>query len=347
MIVLSLSRPLANCSVEYFHKLTNSMRFSPTKYRLVQAYSRHEEIPFLDSMEFLFPLLRYHSRWDSLTTEDLQPDPGIAKAPNEARGYLQISNDVTSIYVSTEDRMDLDEDVEEALTVLLDYCEQEKVNILFLNPPQANQTWKNLKQANAMYDLIRSRGFAALDLQLSVEDIGLDLAHDYYNYNHTNIHGSLKYTEYVAQYLLENYAFTDHRGEGAYHGFDEAFDAYAQKTAPFLFSFENNGAPRDLTLAAPTGLAAEYAEEDMLATVTWEAPEDAVNGYSIWRKCADLDDRWECIGTVDGTEFSFTDPELETGYTYHYTVVPFSEKDGELQYGNLDYTGAAVTVPEE
>ena len=62
----------------------------------------------------------------------------------------------------------------------------------------------------------------------------LDLTKDYIEQLHTNIHGSIKISDYICRYLAENYGFTDKRGDPNYASWDEAWDRYSQIIKPYL-----------------------------------------------------------------------------------------------------------------
>ena len=67
---------------------------------------------------------------------------------------------------------------------------------------------------NAIIDEVEAKGFPVVNELADFNTIGLDDTSDFYNAGHTNIHGALKITDYVSQYLLDHYDFPEKAGEG-------------------------------------------------------------------------------------------------------------------------------------
>ena len=346
VIVITLSSPIVAPNKEYFHSLTDAMPFSLTKLRLIDDYSKQNDLTLKDRLEYYITLYRYHSRWDSLAASDFEKtETTVPKAPNCGNSYRNKSLNIKSIYTETDETADLPENTQTVLNNLLDYCEEQNLSVLFLRTPQAGRTKSALAKMNAMYSLIESRGFPVLKMHSLSDEIGLDLEYDFYDKYHTNIHGSLKYTDYVAEYLISQYGLNDRRGDPEYQDFDDAFSAYKPYTDPFLFPFEDGGAPRDYSLSAPEKLSAKYDKASNSTTVTWKQSEQDVDGYTIFRKCTNGTNYWYEIGTVDSSASSFIDGDRVKGKVYYYTVVPFTEEQGIRTYGDLNYLGIKVAVP--
>ena len=123
----------------------------------------------------------------------------------------------------------LDDSSYDALMELVDYCEQENITVLFVVTPLSLTDETQLGMQNAAVELVRSRGFDVLDMDDLSEEIGIDYKTDYYNGSHMNMHGSIKVTSYLSQYLIQNYGLQDKRGDSAYADWDIASDRYYQE----------------------------------------------------------------------------------------------------------------------
>lgn len=119
------------------------------------------------------------------------------------------------------------------LNRVLDYCDDNHVNIIFVITPSILDDSK-FGLLNSAKDMISQRGYAVLDLTEKSEEIGLDLKSDYYNWEHTNIHGALKVTDWMGQYLAEQYGFGEKHPTGGDVAWDSAYDRYYQIILPYL-----------------------------------------------------------------------------------------------------------------
>lgn len=347
VIVITLTSPNVLPREEYFHSLTDAMPLSLTKLRLIHDYCEQKELAVADRLEYYFTLYRYHSRWDSLKLSDFEKtESEVPKAPNITSTYRTKTTDASGAYPETDECAELSEDILASLGELLDYCEETGVSVLFLEAPRPGSTESGIAKMNAVFAVIESRGFPVLKMQSRIDEIGLDLAHDFYDKNHTNIHGSLKYTEYVAEHLISRYGLKDRRGDPEYADFDEAYDAYTEYTDPYLFPFENGETSRDYSLPPAGGVTVEYVAEDNSAAVSWELLQQDVDGYAVFRKCPEGYNCWKEVGTVDASGCSFVSENLVNGKTYYFSIVPYTEKDGTRFYGNADYQGVKVAVPK-
>lgn len=227
------------------------------------------------------------------------------------------------------------------------YCREEKVNVLFLTTPWARGRDESLlAQFNTINDMALENGFPVLNMLELLDEIGLDLSEDYYDYSHTNIHGCVKVTEYLSRYLIDHYGFADKRGQPGYADWDEAYEAYVEAISPYALDFEYAGGLRDPSLAAPALSSLTAAGTGM--TLTWKAAEGA-EGYRIYRKelTGDRETGWIPLDRVDQNTLTYTDTGLKPGTTYAYTAASFREEGGETLWGFYDPAGlSAAALPE-
>ena len=293
-------------------------------------------------LEFYVPLFRYHSRWNELTKLDFDYELNGLKGGSIYSGYLKVSNDVSANYHNTDKRAEIDGRIEEALENLMDYCEAEKVNILFVTEPLAQHDEIVVAEYNTINAMINERGFPTLNMMDVMDDIGLDLKKDYYNNHHVNIHGSVKTTDYLSRYLIENYHIEDKRGDPAYSDWDEAYDKYVDIIAPFAVDFEYADTHRANTLPAPELTGVKVNGGNAL-TLTWKKVNGA-DGYGVYRQ----EDRsgWQRIADVGADILTYRDESCIPTHTYTYTVASYKVEDGEVYWGSYDFTGvAAIEVP--
>lgn len=318
------------------HRLTDDMPLSWNKVQLVRAMGNYMNIDWTEQLEYLFPIIRYHSRWNELDEADFDNTLDGVKGSSHYNNFLRTSTDISSSYRITERTAALSEITQDALDGLLEYCDEEQLNVLFVCTPSAITNEYNLARINTIKETVQEHGYPVLDMILSVDEIGIDLTKDFYNAGHTNIHGAIKITDYLSHYLVENYGFEDKRGDPAYSSWDDAYTKYTTEYASaYTLDVEWNGGPRDGTLAAP--VLSKVTVNGTSLTVSWEAVPGA-DGYQVYRKTA-LGKSWTALDTVDGDTLSYKDTGRKAGSTYYYTVIAFREKNGVRYWGDYDFSG--------
>ena len=285
----------------------------------------------LNSLEYFFPLMRLHERWSDLTADDFVLDNGT-KGATAHQYYLTYVTDISNDLYFSEERREMPKDWVNIMTDLIDYCDEHDEKIMFLLPPRSYSE-EEFTQLNTLVDYISSRGYDVLDLREKAEEIGLDVTHDFYDKRHTNVHGSLKYTDYVINAVTEKYniQLNHERNEE----WDTAFDNYYDLIKANVLDVELDMKQRDYFLGRPELLSAEYRNGSV--TMKWNETENA-DGYLVYRK---ENNEWIRIGDVSGTEYSDSDclDGLNT-----YTVISYRNDNGVVRYGNYEYKGIGVEV---
>lgn len=233
LYIISVDRYSTDISEEQTHWTTDFFPQSPEKYRMISKVSELSDFSPGQRLAIYLPFIQFHSRWNQLTKEDFHRESDGLKGAYHDPTFLTGTEDVTKSYHWSDERMELDEDSAAYWDGLLDYCDDVNLNALFIVPPQCSAPEK-VEMMNSVSDLIEERGYPVLNLYPKIDDIGLDFKTDYYAPAHTNLHGALKATDYIAEYLTENYAFTDKRGDPAYESWDEAYYKYLEIIKPYL-----------------------------------------------------------------------------------------------------------------
>ncbi len=318
------------------HRMLNFMPLSENKLAFTDYLCDYKQYPLLERLEYYFPIIRLHDKWKELNTDNFYPTINGNKGGRSYRHYLEAYRDISQNYKVAEGEVPLEAKVEESLRQLLDYCDAEQVNALFVTVPRAEGSHKYLQKLNTANRIISERGYPTLDLRQAVETLGMDFTYDYYDAPHTNLHGGIKITHYISNYLIEQYGFTDKRGQAGYESWDRSAKTYFETVSPYLMSFELDPATRDYTLSAPTGqvIYATYGYQ----TIYWDAVAGA-DAYAVYRKTNDQKG-WQLLGNTDNT--FYTDEKRSDQQTYHYAVVPVTVKDGKTYYGHYRYNGVTL-----
>lgn len=190
-----------------------------------------ESRSFTESSAFFFPLAQFHTRWSMIQSEDFHYENDGLKGGSRYKDLLSGIDDVSAIFGNTEKRAEISPKLISEVNSLMDYCSQEPEKYLFVTSPWCgNEEMK--ARMNTVNDMIRARGFPVLNLLECLEETGLEPQTDYYDSAHTNIHGALKITDYLSQYLLSHYDFFEK--SGGYGSWDEAYEEYKEIITPYL-----------------------------------------------------------------------------------------------------------------
>lgn len=198
---------------EAYNRLTiDNMRWSKQKMDIIFA-SMTEEESFLS---YVFPILRYHSRFDELTSEDLTYF--FAVRDNTYNGYL-LNQNVKPVGSLPAKRPLADYGFADICYTYLDkmtqLCKDNGVELVLIKAPSLYPYWYEEYDAQ-ITDYAQLHGLKYYDFTKSAEDIGLDYQLDTYDAGlHLNLSGASKLSVYFADILARDHGLTDHRQEPA------------------------------------------------------------------------------------------------------------------------------------
>ena len=216
---------------EAFNRMTlDSMKWSRQKVNAIRA-SLTEDESFLD---YVFPLLRFHSRITSLTADDARY---LFGAPSVSQcGYLmqteirpmgeQMEGARLSDYTLPVESMDY----LERMRVL---CEENGAELVLMKAPTNSWAyWWYDEWDEQIVSYAEEHGLSYYNFIDSVEQIGIDWSHDTYDKGvHLNVYGAEKLSAYFGKILKETHGVADRRSDAEQNArWDERVARYyAQK----------------------------------------------------------------------------------------------------------------------
>ena len=119
---------------------------------------------------------------------------------------------------------------EACLRDLLAFLQENKLQALFIVSPYG-ENLEEQQMFNYMGGIVEEAGYRFLNMNDYYDEIGIVFEEDFADYaSHTNAVGAEKCTAFLKNYLLENYSFTDKRGNSSYSSWDKAYDLWLTKT---------------------------------------------------------------------------------------------------------------------
>lgn len=196
---------------EAFNRLTiDQMRWSAEKIGMIRASMTEEET----FASYVFPLLRYHSRFDELTKEDFEYLFKVKD--NTYNGYL-VNKNINPAGTLPAKRPLADyrfADVcYEYLDRITELCKEKGVELILVKAPSLYPYWYE-QYDEQMAEYARENGLAYYNFTACIEDIGLDFQVDTYDAGlHLNHTGAEKLSRYFGQILAENHGIPDRRND--------------------------------------------------------------------------------------------------------------------------------------
>lgn len=205
----------------------DNMNFSANKLNAIWNCA-----PLSERLTYLFPVLKYHFRWPTLTATDFSFD---CSSVYYTKGFSAGTNRYgkeNSGWEFTDNRLAIPQKPLEYLDKIVALCKADNCQLMFVNFPcdyeAADQEsgWVNDCEAlfNTVSDYAKANGIPFLDLYDQEADLGLDFANDMNNSGHLNIWGACKVSSYFTNYLEQNYNLTDHRSDSAYAQWNDDYE---------------------------------------------------------------------------------------------------------------------------
>ena len=201
----------------YNRMALDGMEWSPVKAEAIKA-SMTEEESFID---YVFPFLRYHSRWSELTAEDFtyawQDKPLVSDS-----GYLMQTGIVsadTQAEFTPELLIDytLPATAMEYLDRMRTLCAEHGIELILIKAPTNYFRYHWYDEWDAqIVSYAAEHGLAYYNFMDDHEAIGLDMSTDTYDAGiHLNVYGAEKLSRYFGQILRDSHEIPDRRLDDA------------------------------------------------------------------------------------------------------------------------------------
>ncbi len=214
-------------SEAYNRMSLEGMKWSMSKVRAIQASMTDEE-NFLD---YVFPVLRYHSRWSELGQEDLEYL--LSTKPVSHNGYY-MRVDVKAAEDVPEGRILSDyqfgENACQYLDKITQLCRRNDIQLVLVKAPSLYPYWYE-EWEEQVEDYAEENDLLYINFLELIEETGLDFSQDTYDGGlHLNLSGAEKITEYLGGVLQEEFLLPDRRDEESLsRAWEDKIYAYEQE----------------------------------------------------------------------------------------------------------------------
>ena len=196
---------------EAYNRMTlEGMKWSTSKVRSIEASMTSTE----RMLDYVFPILRYHSRWEELGEEDVQYMFGTEPVSHNGY-YMRI--DVKAAENVPEGNILADYRFGENAYLYLDkmtqLCRENDIQLVLVKAPSLYPYWYE-QWEEQIEEYADENGLLYINFLELTDETGLDFSQDTYDGGlHLNLSGAEKITEYLGEVLQEECNLTDRRGE--------------------------------------------------------------------------------------------------------------------------------------
>ena len=196
---------------EAYNRMTlEGMEWSSSKVDAIFASMRPEE-QFLD---YVFPILRYHSRWSELTASDVRYMFDTKKVSHNGY-YMRV--DVKPAENVPEGRIlgdySFSENAWKYLDMMRELCQEEGILLILIKAPSLYPYWYP-EWEEQVEDYAEEYDLTYINFLELTEEIGIDYSRDTYDAGlHMNLSGAEKLSHYMGKFLRDNAGLKDRRDE--------------------------------------------------------------------------------------------------------------------------------------
>jgi len=210
---------------EAYNRMTlDGMKWSSSKVNSIKASMTDEE----NFIDYVFPILRYHSRWSDLSAEDFKYMFHRDKVSFNGY-YMRV--DVKAAENVPEGRPLADYEFGDNSYYYLDkltkLCKDNDVKLVLVKAPTLYPYWYD-EWDQQIKDYASANGLDYINFLELQDELGLDWSQDTYDGGlHLNLAGAEKLSDYVGNMLTTEYGIPDRRNESALNAYwDKVIERY-------------------------------------------------------------------------------------------------------------------------
>lgn len=199
-----------------YRKVFDNMRLGETKIKAIT--DPVFEFNKKTKRSYLFPILRFHSRWDALEDRDFEemiPEKHFAHKGLDMTTVAKPYTGDNSYMKDIGKIEDLGEKCLKYVEKMVKLCKENNIELILFEVPSPDSWYNALSKGSEKF--AQKHGLTFIDLNYLTKEIGIDWSKDTRDAgDHLNVYGAEKVAKYLGKYLKENYDLEDHRNDPKY-----------------------------------------------------------------------------------------------------------------------------------
>lgn len=196
---------------EAYNRMTlDGMEWSPSKVKAILASMKEEE----KFVEYVFPILRYHTRWSELGAADVQylfADKRVSHNGYYMRVDVKPAENVPGGRPLVDYRFG--DNAWKYLDKMVSLCEEKGIRLILIKAPSLYPYWYE-EYDRQVEEYAAEHGLCYINFLKLQEETGIDYSTDTYDAGlHMNLSGAEKLSRYLGQVLVDEAGLTDRRNE--------------------------------------------------------------------------------------------------------------------------------------
>lgn len=305
VVVLEASSIFAKEKPLAYRRVLDMMPFGANKLRLAYQYAcvvktndakeepQEDQTPEMSNfteayLSAVVPMYYYHNRWKKFSEKDFKKSAGqhksFAKGYWESSFYRGFAYSKEQMNAEVAEIREVGEQLYEAeipqinrfyLQELKKVCQAQGIRLLVTKipveaSPIAYESAWTAEKAEKMTEICSQYGIDYLDL-LYDTSLDLDHAYDYSDWGHTNFLGACKVSDYLGNYLVQQYQLQPRQSD-VYERYLPAFHA-VQYAAELQLTYEFDSYLAELEKRKGDSVIFITAQDDMVSGLTKEEKE--------------------------------------------------------------------------
>lgn len=207
----------------------DGMKWSMSKVKNIQASMTEEE----HFIEYAIPLLRYHSRWSELSSEDIKYLNH--RDPVSHNGYyMRVDVKPAGTFPANKKlgNYQFGENAYDYLDRITTLCKENGIQLVLIKAPSLYPSWYD-EWDRQIAEYAEDNGLLYLNFLNLAEETGVDFQTDTYDGGlHMNLSGAEKLSVYFGQILQEQFQLENHQDDPVLKArWDKKVSAYQQEKA--------------------------------------------------------------------------------------------------------------------
>ena len=197
-------------SEAYNRMSLEGMKWSKSKVDAIHASMKEEE----NFIDYVFPILRYHSRWSELSLDDVKY---MFQSPKVSfNGYfMRVDTKAAENVPAGRPLADYSfgENAWKYLDMMRQLCEENGIQLVLIKAPSLYPYWYP-EYDEQVVEYANEYGLPYINFIELADEIGIDYTTDTYDAGlHMNLSGAIKLSDYLGKVLVEEYNVPDRRND--------------------------------------------------------------------------------------------------------------------------------------